>query len=135
MNEGKLQILVVDDNLDLSALISLHLQEEGYGVTVRNDGDSAVAVLERMKVDLMLLDVRMPVKSGFDVLEEIKTLTNIANRAVPVIMVTAKSELEDIEKAFELGAAAYIVKPFRAELLISKIHEVLTETGIIGTVS
>ena len=134
MNEGKLQILVVDDNLDLSALVSIHLQEEGYGLTVRNDGDSAVAVLECMKVDLMLLDVRMPVKSGFDVLEEIKTLTNIANRAVPVIMVTAKSELEDIEKAFELGAAAYIVKPFRAELLISKIHEVLTETGIIGTV-
>ena len=133
MNEGKLQILVVDDNLDLSALISLHLQEEGYGVTVRNDGDSAVAVLERMKVDLMLLDVSMPVKSGSDVLEEIKTLTNIANRAVPVIMVTAKSELEDIDKAFELGAAAYIVKPFRAELLISKIREVLTETGIIGT--
>ena len=132
MNEKKIQILVVDDNVDITTLIAIHLGEEGYGMSVRNDGDSAVDLLESMKIDLLLLDVTMPGKSGFDVLEEIKKLKNTENIDIPVIMVTAKSELADIDRALELGATAYIVKPFRVELLLSKIHEVLMETGKLG---
>ena len=132
MNEEKIQILVVDDNVDITTLIAIHLSEEGFGLSVRNDGDSAVDLLESMKIDLLLLDVTMPGKSGFDVLEEIKKLKNTENIDIPVIMVTAKSELADIDRALELGATAYIVKPFRVELLLSKIHEVLMETGKLG---
>ncbi len=132
MNEEKIQILVVDDNLDISGLIAAQLDEEGYGLTVRNDGDSAVDVLENMKIDLLLLDVMMPGKSGFDVLEEIKKLKKKENRDIPVIMITAKSGQDDIDRALELGATTYIVKPFKAELLKSKIHDVLLETGKLG---
>ena len=131
MNEEKIQILVVDDNVDISGLIAIQLGEEGYGTTVRNDGDSAVDVLENMKIDLLLLDVMMPGKSGFDVLEEIKKLKKKENRDIPVVMITAKSGLDDIDRALELGATSYITKPFRAELLISKINELLIETGRI----
>lgn len=131
MNEEKIQILVVDDNVDISGLIAIQLGEEGYGTTVRNDGDSAVDVLENMKIDLLLLDVMMPGKSGFDVLEEIKKLKKTENRDIPVVMITAKSGLDDIDRALELGATSYITKPFRAELLISKINELLIETGRI----
>ncbi len=132
MNEEKIQILVVDDNLDISNLIAIQLGEEGYGVTVSSDGDSAVDVLENMKIDLILLDVMMPGKSGYDVLEAIKKLKKIENRDIPVIMITAKSGVDDIGRALELGATTYIVKPFRAELVKSKIHDVLIETGRLG---
>jgi len=129
MNEEKIQILVVDDNLDISALIAVQLGEEGYGLTVRNDGDSAIDLLENMKIDLLLLDLMMPGKSGFDVLEEIKKLKKKENRDIPVVIITAKSGQADIDRALELGATTYIVKPFRAELLKSKIHDTLIETG------
>ncbi len=133
MNEEKIQILIVDDNLDISRLIAAHLGEEGYGLTVRNDGDSAIEALENMKIDLLLLDVMMPGKSGFDVLEEIKKLKKKENRDIPVIMITAKSGLDDLDRASKLGATTYIVKPFRAELLVSKIHDILIETGKLGS--
>ncbi len=132
MKEEKIQILVVEDNLDITNLIAILLDEEGYEATVRNDGDSALDALENMKFDLLLLDVMMPGKSGFDVLEEIKKLKKKENRDIPVIMVTAKSGLADIDRALQLGASTYIVKPFRAELVKSKIREVLIETGRLG---
>lgn len=129
MKEEEIRILVVDDNEDISGLISALLGEDGYSVTIRNGGESALALLESSNFDLLLLDVMMPGKSGFDVLADLKELNKKENREIPVIMVTAKSGSEDIDHALGLGATAYIIKPFRAELLRAKVREVLVETG------
>ena len=122
---SKTKIMVCDDNQDISILIALHLQNEPYHVVTQNNGRSALNELNTVKFDLILLDIMMPGMTGFEVLNELKNVRIVENRTIPVIMITAKSGMEDIEKSLSLGATSYIVKPFTGNLLKEKISEVI----------
>ena len=129
-NKGALpsakRVLVVDDNEDIRNLISIILTGESYEVLAVESGTKALEIYSEFKPDLILLDIMMPEISGFDVLEQIRDIRSAKLNSVPIVMITAKSLTDDIDKAIKLGATSYIVKPFRAESLKQKVIENLT---------
>jgi len=121
LNPTTKKVLVVDDNEDIRNLISIILTGESYGVLSVESGTIALEVYQDFKPHLILLDIMMPGISGFDVLEKIRDIRNPKLNSVPIVMITAKSLTDDIDKAIRLGATSYIVKPFRAESLKQKV--------------
>jgi DNA-binding response OmpR family regulator len=121
MDRGKSTILVVDDNQDIRDLITLILEDEGYPVLIAPEGEAALSLISHHDPDLVLLDVMMPGRSGIEILKEIRG----AHSSMPVVMITAKSQGVDIDRAVEAGATSYIVKPFRANILLEKIQSLL----------
>lgn len=120
------KVLVVDDNEDIRNLISIILTGESYEVLAVESGTQALEIYTEFKPDLILLDIMMPGISGFEVLEQIRDIRSSKLNSVPIVMITAKSLTDDIDKAIKLGATSYIVKPFRAESLKQKVIENLT---------
>ena len=120
------RVLVVDDNEDIRNLISIILTGESYEVLAVESGTKALEIYSEFKPDLILLDIMMPGISGFEVLEQIRDIRSAKLNSVPIVMITAKSLTDDIDKAIKLGATSYIVKPFRAESLKQKVIEYLT---------
>jgi DNA-binding response OmpR family regulator len=125
MAQENLRVLVVDDNQDIRDLVVHILSADGFNVFAAVDGENALAILNSNSVNLVLLDVMMPGKSGLDVLRNIRSGSNKKIRDIPVMMITAKSSTEDIDKALELGATSYIVKPFRATTIREKVRAIL----------
>lgn len=113
-------ILAVDDNPRNLQLISSLLSGKGYKVVVANSGENALKYLGIKQPDLLLLDIMMPGLSGYEVLETIKQNPDIVD--LPVIFLTAKSELSDIVKGFGMGAVDYITKPFKSEELLARVE-------------
>lgn len=116
-------ILVVDDNLDSTMILRSILETQGFTVRVANSGAEALALLTREVPQVILLDVMMPEMSGLEVLERIKTTH--ATSKVPVIMVTAKMQDEDVMTGYQYGADYYITKPCTAKQLLYGISLVL----------
>ena len=116
-------ILIVDDNLDSIMILRSILETHGFSVRVAQSGPEALTLLKSEVPDLMLLDVMMPEMSGFEVLERIKTTH--ATSKVPVIMVTAKVQDEDVLTGYQHGADYYITKPCTAKQLLYGIGLVL----------
>jgi len=121
MSKDPKHILVVDDNEDIRNLLSLVLQKEGFEVFLAGDGTSAIQIIKSNSLDLVLLDVMMPVLSGLEVLAIIRESKDKKISELPVMMITALSTIADIDAAIDTGATSYIVKPFRNENLIEKI--------------
>jgi DNA-binding response OmpR family regulator len=117
------KILVVDDNLDSTMILRSILETHGFAVTVAHSGPEALAQLAREVPDAILLDVMMPEMSGFEVLEAIKA--SHATSKVPVIMVTAKMQDDDVMTGYQHGADYYITKPCTAKQLLYGIGLVL----------
>jgi DNA-binding response OmpR family regulator len=117
------RILVVDDNLDSTMILRSMLESQGFSVRVANSGQEGLAALAQEVPDLVLLDVMMPEMSGFEVLERIKSRHTTAK--VPVIMVTAKMQDEDVMTGYQYGADYYITKPCTAKQLVYGIGLVL----------
>lgn len=117
------RILVVDDDLDLLALIEATLKREGFQVTRATRGAECVPSAHNSSPDLILLDLMLPDKNGFDVLAEIQR--DAKTSAVPVIILSARDESENIVKGLELGADDYIVKPFNKSVLSARVRSVL----------
>lgn len=115
-------VLVVDDEPHVGRIIRLKLEGGPYDVAVAEDGRSA---LERLRsdepIDLVLLDIVMPHVSGMDVLAELRRLPHRAN--TPVIVLTAKGHETDRERAAELGATDFVMKPFSPKKLLARIDE------------
>ena len=124
MAEPSKTILVVDDNEDIRGLLSLVLQNEGYEVHTAEDGAQALEKTYEIKPDLILLDVMMPGLSGLEVLSTIREHKDKKVNQVPIMMITAKSTIDDIDAAVELGASSYIVKPFRPANLAEKVQAI-----------
>ncbi|MEI7541126.1 MAG: response regulator [Actinomycetes bacterium] len=124
MAESAKKVLVVDDNEDIRGLLSLVLQNEGYEVFAAEDGAQALEKTYDEKPDLILLDVMMPGLSGLEVLSTIREHKDKKVNQVPIMMITAKSTIDDIDAAVELGASSYIVKPFRPANLAEKVHAI-----------
>ena len=112
MNEKKRPpILVVDDNRDNAEIIRQYLEAKGYPITVAYNGEEALAVYEQVRPALVLLDVMMPGKDGWETCRIMKQHPSLG-RTVRIIMVTALNEWEDKREALQTGADDYIEKPF-----------------------
>ena len=125
MSQENFKVLVVDDNQDVRDLVVHILDADGFHVYSATDGENALAILNSNQVDLVLLDVMMPGKSGLEVLQEIRSGSNKKVREIPVMMITAKSSTDDIDQALALGANSYVVKPFRGTTIREKVRSIL----------
>lgn len=119
-------IVVVDDNADVRDLITRILEDENFTAFSASGATSGLALICEKSPELLLLDVMMPEKSGIDLLRELRASSNPIIRNLPVLMITAKSQIEDIELALSAGATSYIVKPFRADVLIEKVTSLIS---------
>ena len=118
-------ILVVEDDHNISDLIQMYLVKEGFDVRTAADGGAAIAEFQRQSPDLILLDIMLPVMDGWSVCAKIRETSK-----VPIIMLTAKGEVMDRIQGLEMGADDYIVKPFEMKELIARINAVLRRTEI-----
>lgn len=125
MNREYEEILVVDDNEDIRALVVYLLEIEGYRVREAEDGEEAIAFLQDHPVDLIFLDVMMPGISGLEVLQRIRRGEVGESAKVPVIMLTAKTQVSDMQEAVASGASTYMLKPFQADEIRIKVEELL----------
>lgn len=114
------QILIVDDDPNISKLVRLYLEKEGFSVTEAARGDTALEVFAATSPSLVLLDVMLPGIDGLQVLKEIRKASK-----TPVIMLTAKDETFDKVLGLELGADDYITKPFETKELVARVKAVL----------
>ncbi|MBR6259281.1 MAG: response regulator transcription factor, partial [Oscillospiraceae bacterium] len=114
------KILVVEDDENISELLQLYLEKDGFKVSTASDGGKGVAAFERCQPDLVLLDIMLPVMDGWSVCREIRSVSK-----TPIIMLTAKGETFDKVNGLEMGADDYIVKPFEVKELLARVHAVL----------
>lgn len=111
------QILVVEDHKEISDIIMKYIMKEGYKVIVASNGFEALELFGNQEFHLVLLDIMLPGINGFEVLKEIRKISD-----VPVIMLTAKEEEVDRLKGFEIGADDYVIKPFSPRELMKRIQ-------------
>lgn len=116
-------VLVIEDDVDIIYLVRFILERERYTVNVAADGRAAMARLADPPPSLVLLDIMLPFTDGFQLLERIRAQPAWA--AVPVVMLTAKSQERDCVRALDGGANDYIVKPFRPEELVARVRRLL----------
>jgi DNA-binding response OmpR family regulator len=117
------KILVADDEPNIVISLEYLLKREGYTVLTARDGQQALEVIANELPDLVLLDVMMPKKTGFEVCQEVRG--NEAMQSVKILMLTAKGRDTDVAKGIALGANAYITKPFSTKELVQKVAEML----------
>lgn len=110
------KVLIVDDEEVIRKFLKIHLSKLGYDVTEAADGEEAIEQLGKKDFDLIICDILMPKKNGWEVIEEVKSNTRTKN--IPLIVLTAKNEDSDMFKGYDLGANYYMTKPFtKAQLL------------------
>jgi len=124
----QLRVLFADDDLDIQQAVCFVLEEAGMEVRFASDGVQALEIYHSTPVDLVILDVMMPMMDGLDVCQRIRL-----NSSVPIIMLTARGKEEDVVKAFEMGADDYIVKPFRPRELVARIQALFKRSVHPGT--
>ena len=117
------KILIADDEPNILISLEYLMQREGYTVSVARDGEEALAAILRDRPALVLLDVMMPKKSGFEVCQEVRA--NDAVRDTLILMLTAKGRDTDAAKGLGLGADAYMTKPFSTRDLVLKVRQML----------
>ena len=120
---AKLKILAVDDEPNILLSLEFILEEEGYDVYTARDGDEALEVARAERPDLILLDVAMPRKDGYEVCRPLREHPDLSS--VKVVMLTAKGQPLEKKKGAEVGADLYVTKPFGAAELLEKIRAVL----------
>ncbi len=126
----KKHILIVEDDLSILTGLKDLLLDEGYEVSTAVDGEKALDLYNSNKFSLILLDIMIPEKSGYDVCKEIRK----TDSATPIVMLTAKTEEVDKVIGLELGADDYIVKPFGVRELLARVKAVLRRSGTKETV-
>jgi len=124
------RILVVEDNEDLAFGLRKVLEFDGYEVEVASEGESGLDSVRESPPDLLILDVMLPGKSGFDVLRELRT----SGHRFPVLVLTARSQESDVVLGFDFGADDYVTKPFSTAELLARVRALLrrVQTGAGG---
>ena len=117
------KILIVDDEPNIVISLEFLMKKEGFAVAVANDGDEALALVASFNPDLVLLDVMMPKKSGFEVCEALRADPQYAG--LKIVMLTAKGRDTEMAKGLAIGADAYVTKPFSTKELVDKVKEML----------
>lgn len=118
------RILIVDDEPNIVISLEYLMKKEGYEVVVATDGEAALKQALEFRPDLVLLDVMMPKKSGFEVCQALRAEPALA--AVKIIMLTAKGRETEVTKGLALGADTYVTKPFSTKDLVVRIKSLLT---------
>lgn len=119
-------ILVAEDDISLNKIISTKLKQNHFTVFSVFNGQEALDVMEKQQVDLIITDIMMPVMDGYQLLE---SLRKVGDKR-PVLMITAKSQLESLEEAFKLGVDDYLVKPIRLPELLLRVQALLRRAGL-----
>ncbi|MBO5728050.1 MAG: response regulator transcription factor [Oscillospiraceae bacterium] len=118
------KVLIVEDDSNIAQLLQLYLDKEGFETCVARDGGKGVELFRTFAPELVLLDIMLPVMDGWSVLKKIREEGD-----TPVIMLTAKGEVEDRVAGLESGADDYVVKPFEMKEVLARIHAVLRRAG------
>lgn len=121
------KILIADDEQNIVISLEFLMKREGFQVSVANDGEEALACIRADPPDLVLLDVMMPRKTGFEVCQEVKS--DPALRGVKILMLTAKGRDTEVARGLAMGADAYMTKPFSTRELVAKVK------GLLGSAS
>jgi DNA-binding response OmpR family regulator len=116
------RILVVDDDRTITVLLAKYLGKNGFEVTAMNEASEGLEYAMTRKPDLIVLDVMMPIINGFNFCRLLKAEKDCKD--IPVIMLTSRNKLKDIEIGLEMGAEAYLIKPLNVEELLRTIHVV-----------
>lgn len=119
----KKSILIVEDELRIRFLLRDYLMKEGFNVLEASNGEEGLFIFSTQKIDLILLDIMMPVMDGLTMLEKLREVST-----VPVILLTAKGEEEDKLQGYDYGADDYETKPFSPKVLIAKVKALLKRT-------
>ncbi len=121
-------ILVCDDDKEIVKAIEIYLAKEGYNVFKAYNGNECLEILQKNKVQLVILDIMMPKKDGIETINEIRE-----KYSIPVIMLSAKSEDEDKIKGLDMGADDYVTKPFNPQELIARVNSLLRRYTKLGS--
>ena len=116
-------VLIADDEANIVVSLEFLMKREGHRVSIARDGESALAVIRSERPDLVLLDVMMPGRSGFEVCQAVRSDDTLAG--VKILMLSAKGRDTDLAKGQALGADAYMTKPFSTRALADKVREML----------
>jgi two-component system, OmpR family, alkaline phosphatase synthesis response regulator PhoP len=119
------KILIADDEQNIVISLEFLMKREGYEVLIANDGEEAVQRIRAEVPDLVLLDVMMPKKSGFEVCQEIKSDPDL--QGIRILMLTAKGRDTEMAKGLALGADAYMTKPFSTKELVERVRGLLAD--------
>ncbi len=119
------KVLIADDEPNIVISLEFLMEHCGYEVRVVHNGNEALQQVETFKPDLILLDVMLPLRNGFDVCRKIRE--NIAFQATKIIMLTAKGRDIEVAKGLALGADAYVTKPFGTKELLEQVRKLLDE--------
>lgn len=117
------KILIVDDEPNIVISLEFLMKKEGFEVAVANDGEEAMAKVAAFNPDLLLLDVMMPKKSGFEVCEALRA--DPGRAGLLIVMLTAKGRDTEVAKGLAIGADAYVTKPFSTKELVAKVKAML----------
>jgi DNA-binding response OmpR family regulator len=116
-------VLIADDEPNILISLEYLMKREGYRVVVAHDGQEACDLITRERPDMVLLDVMMPKKTGFDVCHEVRA--NADFKALPILLLTAKGRDTDVAKGLAMGANDYMIKPFSTKELVQKVRDLL----------
>ena len=119
------KVLIADDEQNIVISLEFLMKREGFEVVVANDGEEAIRRIRADQPDLVLLDVMMPKKSGFEVCQEVKS--DPALGGVRILMLTAKGRDTEVAQGLALGADAYMTKPFSTRELVDKVRSMLEQ--------
>lgn len=117
------KILIVDDEPNIVISLEYLMKKEGFAVAIANDGDAALTLAASFRPDLVLLDVMMPKKSGYEVCQQMRGDTALAD--IKILMLTAKGRESEVAKGVALGADAYVTKPFSTKELVARVKSLL----------
>lgn len=121
------RVLIAEDEPSIVLSLEFLLRQANYEVRVARDGDEAVRLVETFSPHLVLLDVMMPARNGFEVCEKIRA--NPASRRTKIIMLSAKGRASEVDRGLALGADAYVTKPFSTQRLLEQVKALLMEAG------
>lgn len=117
------RVLIVEDEPSILLSLEFLLRREGYETTTAADGEEGLALVRQVRPDAVLLDIMLPRRNGYEVCQAIKADPEL--RAIPVIMVSAKGQEVEVQRGLELGAAAYVTKPFGNAEILEAVRAVL----------
>jgi len=121
------KILIAEDECDIRDLITFTLRFANYEVVAVSNGEEAVTMARQEVPDLILMDVRMPLMTGYDACVAIKAELNLKD--IPIIFLSAKGQDSEIQAGLQAGAVEYLLKPFSPDQLIARIQTILTQHG------
>jgi DNA-binding response OmpR family regulator len=124
--QNKRRILIIEDNADIADLLTIRLELAGYSTCKARDGASGIGAVYAYKPHAVLLDIGLPDHNGFSVLKTIKS--DATTRDIPVLMLTARQGMGDIQTALQLGAKDYVTKPFDDRKLLIRVARLLGES-------